>query len=374
MGEKLMRMGLAAKLDHYFFQKRNLVLLGVLRIALMLRVMHHVFADRSVALEYSALNQLHQRSLLIDFLSKTFFFDLPASVFSVIFIAAAIGTMFGIFTRVSLFVFGVFLVYTTGFSASLGVFDHENCLVSQLFMAMAFIPGVTNLSVDRLVKYLLKYRKGENYRLYEAFYQLKSSVWGLRLLLILLACVYFTAGFSKLRFGGLKWMDGKTLTFYLDGHASPAKQGRIPPMFLSSEDLKPAETWKDGFGLYSYSYGNRQYSGIGRKAAEFVSSIPPLIMALSILTVVFEMSSFLVFIDGWPRTIYLLCAIMLHVSISLFMNLDFVSYRIVDFLLVDWIWVFRQLPALIPAKIKGAYAQLEDFFSQPVSKLDKELA
>ena len=367
-------MGFAAKLNRYFFQERNLVLLGVLRIALMLRVMHHVFADRSVALEYSALNQLHQRSLLIDFLSKTFFFDLPASVFSTIFIATAIGTMFGIFTRVSLFVFGIFLMYSTGFSASIGVFDHENCLVSQLLVAMAFIPGVTNLSIDRLVKYFLKYRKGDNFRLYEAFYQVKSSVWGLRLLLILLACVYFTAGFSKLRFGGLKWMDGKTLTFYLDGHASPAKQGRIPPMFLSSEDLKPAETWKDGFGLYSYSYGNRQYSSIGRKAAEFVSSIPPLIMALSILTVVFEMSSFLIFMDGWPRTIYLLCAIMLHVSISLFMNLDFVSYRIVDFLLVDWIWVFRQLPALIPNKIKETYGQLEAFFCQPVSKLDKELA
>jgi len=374
MGEKLMRLGFAAKLDRYFFQERNLVFLGLLRIALMLRVMHHVFTNRSVELEYSALNQLHQRSLLVDFLSKTFFFDLPASVFSVIFIAAAIGTLFGIFTRVSLFVFGIFLLYTTGFSASLGVFDHENCLVSQLLIAMAFIPGVTNVSVDRLVKYFLKYRKGENFRLYEAFYQVKSSVWGLRLLLILLACVYFTAGFSKVRFGGLKWMDGKTLTFYLDGHASPAKQGRIPPMFLSGQNVKPAETWKDGFGLYSYSYGNRQYSGIGRKAAEFVSTIPLLIMALSILTVLFEMSSFLVFIDGWPRTIYLLCAIMLHVSISLFMNLDFVSYRIVDFLLVDWIWVFRQLPALIPSKIKETYAQLEVFFSRPVSKLDRELA
>jgi hypothetical protein len=374
MGEKLMRIGFAAKLDRYFFQQRNLVLLGVLRIALMLRVVHHVFASRGVELEYSALNQLHQRSLLIDFLSKTFFFDLPSSVFSIIFIAAAMGTLFGIFTRLSLFVFGIFLMYATGFSASLGVFDHENCLVSQLLVAMAFIPGVTNLSVDRLVKYFLKYRKGEHFRLYEAFFQVKESVWGLRLLLILLACVYFTAGFSKVRFGGLKWMDGKTLTFYLDGHASPAKQGRIPPMFLSSQDVKPVETWKDGFGLYSYSYGNRQYSSVGRKAAEFVSSIPPLIMALAIVTVLFELSSFLIFLDGWPRTIYLLCAIMLHVSISLFMNLDFVSYRIADFLLIDWIWVFRQVPALIPNKVHGRFAQVREFFTQPVNRLDKELA
>jgi len=369
-----MPIGFAAKLDRYFFQQRNLVLLGVLRIVLVLRVLHHVFANRAVELEYSALNQLHQRSLVIDFLSRTFFFDLPTSLFSAIFIAAALGSLFGIFTRLSLFVFGVFLLYVTGFSASLGVFDHENCLVSQLLLVLAFIPGSTNLSVDRLVRYFLKYRKGQHFRLFEAFYQVKDSVWGLRLLLILLACVYFTAGFSKLRFGGLKWMDGKTLTFYLDGHASPAKQGRIPPMFLSSEDVRPAETWKDGFGLYSYSYGNRQYGSIGRKAAEFVSSIPALIMTLSILTVLFELSSFLIFIDGWPRTIYLLGAIMLHVSISLFMNLDFVSYRIVDFLLIDWIWVFRQLPSLIPKKVYERFEQFRAFLSQPVSRLDKELA
>jgi hypothetical protein len=374
MGQPAMIDRIRTSVDRYLFAERNLLVIGILRMALVYQLMRYVFLNHEVEFSNSLINQLHQRSFLIDFLSKTIFFNFPVSVLMAVYTASAFGAFFGIFTRLSLFVFGFFSMYMIGFGASLGVFDHVNCLISQIIILMALIPGSTNLSFDRLIRYFLKYRKGEHFILYQAFFKAKDSVWGLRLMLILLAYVYFAAGFSKVRYGGLKWVDGNTLAFYLDGRANPAKLGRIPPMFLSSQEVKTQEKWKDGFGLYSYSYGNRQYSRLARKAGEFIASKPGLIMLFAIATVLFELSGFLILIDGWPRTVYLLGAILMHVSIGVLMNLDFISYRILDFLLIDWGWVVRQVPFLVHSKVLQLYNTLRGFFLMPIVRLGKELA
>jgi hypothetical protein len=190
-----MRAKLLTSLDRYFFDEKNLFVVGLIRIALVSQLFKYVFQTRTLEFGYSILNQLHQRSILIEALSK-FFFHIPPSVFSVVYAAAAIGSLLGLFTRVSLFTFGICSIYITGIAASLGVFNHNYCLVSQVILLLAFIPGSTNFSVERLLRFYLKYKDGETFLLCEAFFQRKSAIWGLRLMLMLVACIYFTAGIS----------------------------------------------------------------------------------------------------------------------------------------------------------------------------------
>jgi hypothetical protein len=373
MAATTMNFKLTTLLDRYFFSEKNLLVIGLIRIAMVTQLFSYVFQKRSVEFEDSLLNQLHQRSVLIEMLSKLFFHVNP-SFFVMVFVAAAIGSFLGIFTRVSLFIFGICSIYVTGFPASLGVFDHVYCLVSQIMLLLAFIPGSTNLSLDRLFLFYQKYRKGERFFLYEPFFQRRSSVWGLRLILILLAYVYFAAGSSKVRYGGVRWVNGETLTFYMDGRASSAIYGSTPPMFLTDTNVKANDKWKDGFGLTSYSYGNRQYSKIGIKAGKFVSNMPALMLAMALGTVLFELAGFLILIDGWPRSAYLLSAMFMHVAIGFFMNLDFVAYRILDLLLIDWSWILKQWPLHTHKKHFQVYRQLQAFLLTPISKLDKKLA
>jgi hypothetical protein len=373
MGNTSITTKVKTSVNRYFFEEKNLVIVGLIRMAMVRQLFHYVLQNRTVELEYSLLNQLHQRSLTIELLSKVFF-HFPASLFLVIYACSAIGSFFGIFTRVSLFIFGIFSLYATGFSASLGVFDHVNCLVSQVVLVLAFIPGSTNLSVDRLVQHYFKYRKGDNFMFYQALWRRKEPVWGMRLMLILLASIYFAAGVSKIRFGGLRWLDGNTLAFYLDGRAGSAGNNRTPPVFLTDDKVKTEDKWRDGFGLTSYSYGNRQYGEFGIKAGKVLTSVPAVIMAIAIGTVLFELCGFLVLLDGWPRSIYLLAAIGMHIGIGVTMNLGFVPYRVLDFLLIDWPWVLLKFPYLIHKKLHYLYSRLSELLSMPIGKLHGEVA
>ena len=99
---------------------------------------------------------------------------------------------------------------------------------------------------------------------------------GLKLIMIMLAFTYFTAGVSKLRYGGMRWLDGKTLT-------------------------------------------------------------------QSIGTVLPELSGFVLLIPGWPRLLYLLSAIAMHVTIYLLMNLPFFKYELLCIILIDWRWLLGKL-------------------------------
>ena len=81
-------------------------------------------------------------------------------------------------------------------------------------------------------------------------------------------------------------------------------------------------------------------------------------MALSVLTVLFELSSFCLLLGRWPRTAYLLGAIFLHTSIGFFMGLTFIQFRIICFLLIDWAWLYRQLQGLRKRKTQPGQSVL----------------
>ncbi len=93
--------------------------------------------------------------------------------------------------------------------------------------------------------------------------------WGTQLMLVLIVLLFFSAGVSKLRYSGLAWADGQTLSFYLDGGTGlripdPESDGYLAPnstwrkgfsQFVTSEH--PTDLWKDGVGLEGYLYRAR---------------------------------------------------------------------------------------------------------------------
>ncbi|RCH55755.1 hypothetical protein DJ568_07690 [Mucilaginibacter hurinus] len=336
--------GLLPALNRYFFSETTSLNLAVIRIVICTVVLFYNLNVNMFIVHDPAIAAIQKPSTFVQLFSGLFsLIQYRSRLFQYLYFLAAACSIFGLFTRPALLVFGITAAYTTGLCAAQGVYNHGLSLLSQIVMILAFVPGSTRLSVDSFLLWLSG-RKNRQWSLWEAL-TLKSTpypLWGFKLIIILVACTYFTSGLSKVRYGGLKWLDGKTLSHYLDGSASPFTPG-IKPMHISPPDVPEREKWKDGFGIYSYSYGNRLKQPSMIKLGQSLAANKVVISGLSVLTVVFEMSGFFLLAAGWPRTIYLFGAIMLHTCIGFLMNLPFTEYRILCLLLVDWKWLFMQI-------------------------------
>lgn len=356
---------LVACLNAYFFSAARLPNLGILRILLVFSSIdfdyQRFFAGKVLAQDAS-LRVLHEQSFITAFLSDALlFFNPSAFLFAIIYYVAAFCSCIGLFTRPALLVFGLLTLWLEGIGTAYGIFDHTTSLISQVILVLALAPGAATISGDRLFSWMLKRRKGDRSSLWQWMQGPLVPVWGLRLVLILLASVYFAAGVAKLRYGGPQWLDGKTLTHYLDGSANFYRSEGPPPIFISDKQVSAPEKWKDGFGLYSYSYGNRQASHVGRQIGHFLAGQWYLMVALSLLTLVFELGSIGILVDGWPRTMLLWGALIMHFSIGILLFLPFYPFRILCFFLVDWPWVYRQLTAFLKGKISSRLVCLEGF-------------
>lgn len=334
-----------AALDTYFFSERRLIPLGLLRIFLVFFSIERYMGNilRGISFQDPQLYALHERSFLVKLLSYPFgLLEENLLVFALLYYLAAGCALIGLFTRPALFLFGLFTLYLTGVTTSHGIFNHEASLVSQVLILLAFVPGTKALSADNAIKWFFKTKDKTIASLGSALAGARVPVWGYKLLLLLLAFTYFTAGVSKIRYGGLQWLDGKTLTHYMDGSASPFTEGK-KPIFISPPDVPEEAKWKDGFGIYSFSFGNRQASPFWRATGEAIVANRFYITTLTVLSVFFELAAFTMLFAGWPRTLYLLGAIMMHNSIGVLMNLPFSEYQILCFFLIDWRWVLNQL-------------------------------
>ena len=141
---------------------------------------------------------------------------------------------------------------------------------------------------------------------------------------------YTASGLAKLRFGGLGWLDGQTLGFYLRG--------------LTAGDVVynvggGPSTWRDDFGLQMYTYGNYSYGRYGPAAlaavVDWMAHTPAIMSVLSIATVVLELAGLLLFVPRL-RSVLLVGYIGMHTAIGILMGLPFIPYQIVCFLLIEW--------------------------------------
>jgi len=255
-------------------------------------------------------------------------------IFSGVMTALGVCVLVGLFTRASLFFFGAGLLYLGAGESSWGWFNHGNALLDLVLFLMAWIPGTTAWSVDHVLLWgWRRNRGGPSESFLSALKGPPVPPWGLKLILLLVVLIFFAAGVSKLRYSGLKWADGETLSFYLEG-----RSGGNFHQFAGPENVPPEVAWRDGFGLESHLYGSPS-SPFARRLVQN----PRALKILSTLTLLLELGMPLALLGGWPQTIFLLGNIIFLLSIQSLMNIYFRPYVLLSLLLIDWRWYLEKI-------------------------------
>ena len=253
---------------------------------------------------------------------------------SLVIILCSVGAALGFFGRANLFLLALMSFLMGGITEGLGNFDHNYSLPSQVLLVLAFVPGSMKISLDALM--FKKTVKKEEYR------PARRSGWGFNLILTLLVATYFTAGISKIRYGGVQWLEGSTLTFYLKNHVSRYPQG-VKQLLIANKSTGPTDKWKDGYGFQAHTYGNYQRSAFNEKIADWLALKPCLVSFFALMTLLIEVGGFVVFFNSKWRNAYLVTAILMHTSIGILMGLYFTKYRLICFCLMDWKMIFRSV-------------------------------
>ena len=253
------------------------------------------------------------------------------SAFSILIMVSALCAAIGLLGRFNLFILALSSFLLGGLVEGLGNFDHNYSLPSQILLILALVPGSMRISLDNLL--LTKFFR------FDSKMDTSTSGWGLQLVLTLVVVTYFTAGISKIRYGGTDWLDGSTLSFYLQNHDSRYPSGSRQLLIANATDFKTAN-FKDRYGFEAHTYGNYQRSAFNEKIADWLVSKPALVSFFALLTIVIEVCGFVVFFNSKWRNAYLITAILMHTSIGILMGLFFTKYRLICFVLLDWKSIF----------------------------------
>ncbi|WP_373518384.1 hypothetical protein [Pricia sp.] len=251
--------------------------------------------------------------------------------FLVLIIISALGAAIGLLGRFNLFILAVSSFILEGFVEGLGNFDHNYSLPSQILLILAMVPGSMRISVDSLL-----FKK---FSVFNSDRKIHTSGWGINLVLTLVVVTYFTAGISKIRYGGADWLDGSTLTFYLQNHDSRYPAGSRQLLIANASESQTTH-FKDNYGFQAHTYGNFQRSAFNEKIADWLVSKPAVVSFFALMTIIIEVCGFVVFFNSKWRNAYLITVILMHTSIGILMGLFFTKYRLICFLLIDWKLIF----------------------------------
>ena len=241
-------------------------------------------------------------------------------LFESIMYASACFAVLGILTRCSLLCYALGYLYLSGTASAWGWHDHRPSMIAQILLLLPLLPGLRDMSVDALV--LNRRRKQHtSWRLFS------EQRWGAHLILLIVVCFYCTSGISKIRYGGIHWMNGETLSFYLSGKTLSSQLQQ----YSTTDAVADSLTWKDGVGLTHYLYGARPST-----VARFVSEHLWLAMLSSIVAVLFEIAAPLVYLNRSIRSWYFLLGFSFHLSVYFMMGIDFFTWSIVDFCFIEW--------------------------------------
>ncbi len=254
-------------------------------------------------------------------------------LFHTVMVLAGAAALAGVCTRPALLVFTVGYVYLKGVESAWGSFDHEPAVVVQILALLVLAPGVSACSIDRVIRWVRRRDRATGFT--AAVVGRPVPRWGVQLVLIVLIVGYWGAGVAKLRHGGVEWLDGETLAFYMTGHSQSSRIQQIG----SAADVPEERRWKDGFGLEFYLLG-AQTSWLGELMARHPRAFP----AAAAAALAIELLSPLILLGGACRTGLLLGAAGMHVVISTFMNISFVSWILIDLIMIDWAWLARGRP------------------------------
>lgn len=239
----------------------------------------------------------------------------------------------GLFSRISLALYSLIYFASLYFDVNMGIYNHEAGLTAQILFILVFSPGLINISLDNLLWKKIPIR---------SFFTISPyNNWSVRLVLILIAIGYFTAGISKVRYGGIDWLDGETLSYYLSGKAS--HRNEVAQKFILSE----SPDWKKEFSIDAYTYGNFQSNEKLFSFAKYVSEQKPIMVILSVFTVLFEILAMVILFSKPLKNLVFIMAIGFHFSIRIFMGLGFLDYQIICLSLIDWKYLYQNCMVLV---------------------------
>ncbi|SMC54959.1 hypothetical protein [Cellulophaga tyrosinoxydans] len=267
---------------------------------------------------------------IIELFPERLFAFLPQDLvyWKAILVLAIIGSAIGFLGRISLLLLGTITFIFYGFDEGLGSFDHQVSFSSQVIFILALIPGSMGVSIDQY--FINKWFKKDRF-----YSEARTYKWGVTLLLLLLILTYFTAGISKLRYGGTNYLDGNTIGFYIQDHTFEYPQGKHK-LIIGDPSLPKTSKWKDDYGLQAYTYSNIQKSLTVRKVQYWIVEQPWLLKGITIFTIIFELGGFIVFFGSKYRNWYLFFAFLFHTTIGFLMGFTFYQYRLIILCLMDW--------------------------------------
>ncbi len=304
----------------------------LLRILLVLISMKEAFTSISKFRAYfQSAGFFHRDDFLSDFLASFLANNLDLLYYGCWLFG--IMSVIGLFSRISLALY--FLIYFSSlyFDVNMGIYNHEAGLTAQILLVLIFSPGIRNISLDSILR--------KKVSLKSVFTITPYSNWSVRMILILIAIGYFTAGISKVRYGGMDWLDGETLSYYLSGKAS--HRNEVAQKFILSD----SPDWKGEFSIDAYTYGNFQTKENLLNFARSVSENKPIMVFLSIFTVLFEILAVVILFSKPLKNVVFIMAIGFHFSIRIFMGLGFLDYQIICLSLIDWKYLYQHSMLLV---------------------------
>jgi hypothetical protein len=242
----------------------------------------------------------------------------PGWLFPVTVVVACLAAA-GVATRCSLVMLAGLNLYLGSALNSYGFIAHDTTLPSLFLLVLAFAPGVSALSVDAFIS-ARRRRDGQWIRLGAAL-----PVWPVRLLLVVMAVAYFSAGYAKLREAGPEWATGRTLQAYI---TDPQ-----PAPYLLADPDPSADDFRDGIGLGSFLYSSGRPTWI---AQEFARSDATMAMFATV-SLLWELTFPVVLVFRRALLWYLLLGLVFHVMVSVSFGLhSFYAYPLCYLVFVDW--------------------------------------
>ncbi|MEM9679778.1 MAG: hypothetical protein AAF901_05600, partial [Bacteroidota bacterium] len=133
----------------------------------------------------------------------------------------------------------------------------------------------------------------------------------------------------------------ETLSYYLSGKAS--HRNEVAQKFILSD----SPDWKGEFSIDAYTYGNFQTKENLLNFARSVSENKPIMVFLSIFTVLFEILAVVILFSKPLKNVVFIMAIGFHFSIRIFMGLGFLDYQIICLSLIDWKYLYQHSMLLV---------------------------
>lgn len=320
-----------SKYDAWFkrlFPETKKPLIPLLRIFLTFISMKEVLVIRSKLGLYFQNSDVFYA---FDWLADSIYTALYTNYEIIIFTTLIFGflSIIGLATRLSLFIYATLYFCLMYFDISTGIYNHEGGLTAQILLVLIFADGVKNWSIDSLIRSKFDFK---NVLIVKSY-----SNWSIKLILVLMVMGYLTAGISKIRYGGIEWLNGQTLSYYLSGAASHMNE--VSQKFITSDPNQ--NDWKGEFSLIAYTYGNFQTNPYLSALGKSISDNEFILKFLSIFTVILELGAVFMLFSPNFRNIFLLMAVGFHFSIRLLMGLGFLDYQVICLCLIDWSYLFN---------------------------------